>query len=646
MAAPNKKTCRAVAAAVAASLALMGRSGAAGINDAAIFGALPHVSEAAISPDGRTIAQLQALGGGRRAVVFVDVDGKTAPVGMELENAKARDLRWAGDDHVMLLVSGSIEESFGDGLKTYELWRWFIIDRQAKTKSIPFRAWRRGVFYFGSGDIECFGGDDPSSIVMGHQNPHSLFSINLANGSEKLLQRGEAATYDWVLNSDCEPVLRLDYDASKEEIRFFAAKSGGGYEFKSAIKSKRGDYLTIRDVGLEAATGAPVALALDGDVRALRRLDLDAGALKAGGENAGGFDLSATVIDPFSDRIVGVRYVDDFPRARFFAEPLAGLQQKASGAFKGASAVITSWSRDYARLVVEVTYADHPPQNFLFEPASKSMTVVGSTYPKLDGQPQPIREKFDYVASDGVKAPGYLTVPVNAASGPHPLIVLPHGGPAARDHLGFDWWASFYAANGYLVYQPNFRGSFGYGATFREAGDGQWGRKMQDDISEGVRKLIADGRADGARVCIVGASYGGYAALAGATLTPDLYACAVSVNGISNLPAIIASESDSVEKFWTKRIGSIFKDKDAIAAVSPSKQVSKATPPVMLIQSTDDIVVPPGQSVIMRKALEDARRPVVYATLKGEDHWLSHEKTRVEMLDVSLAFINTHIGPK
>ena len=126
-----------------------------------------------------------------------------------------------------------------------------------------------------------------------------------------------------------------------------------------------------------------------------------------------------------------------------------------------------------------------------------------------------------------------------------PLVVFPHGGPESRDNMAFDWWAGFYAARGYAVYQPNFRGSSGYGFKFRTAGLGQWGRAMQRDITEGVNKLVADGVADGDRICIVGASYGGYAALAGATLTPDLYACAISVNGVTDLLAMLGEESKS-----------------------------------------------------------------------------------------------------
>jgi dipeptidyl aminopeptidase/acylaminoacyl peptidase len=480
---------------------------------------------------------------------------------------------------------------------------------------------------------------------MAHQQPYSLYSVELSNGSEKLLESGDSDTFDWILNSACDPIVRLDYDRKKEQIEFHARKEGGGYALKSAIKSKVGEFDAVTDLGVLNAEGEIAGLAQLGDLIALRRMDASSGEFRQGGEGPASHDVSSTIVDPFTNRIVGIRYIDDLPRVRYLDEPLKGLQSKAAAAIKGGSAVVSSWSRDYARVIVEVTYPDHPDQTLLFEPKNKSMSVIGSAYPSLDGRLQPKRVKFDYWASDGVLIPGYLTEPVGATPAA-PLIVLPHGGPAARDHQGFDWWASFYASNGYRVYQPNFRGSFGFGETFRLAGDNQWGGKMQDDISEGVRKLVADGIADPKRICIVGASYGGYAALAGATLTPDLYACAVSVNGVSNLPTLIASENESSEKYWTNRIGSIFKDKEAIAAISPEKQVSKSTPPVLLLHATNDIVVPPGQSLLMKRALESAGRPVECHVLKDEDHWLSKEQTRIEMLEKSLAFINKHIGAK
>src|SRR5262249_10639386 len=150
---------------------------------------------------------------------------------------------------------------------------------------------------------------------------------------------------------------------------------------------------------------------------------------------------------------------------------------------------------------------------------------------------------YDYVARDGLPIPAFLTLPPGKPAKNLPVVIMPHGGPDARDSLGFDWFAQFLANRGYAVLQPNYRGSSRYCRGLPEAGPQQWGLKMQDDISDGVKKLIADGIADPKRVCIVGASYGGYAALSGATKTPELYACAASLAGISDLGELLKRES-------------------------------------------------------------------------------------------------------
>ena len=228
-----------------------------------------------------------------------------------------------------------------------------------------------------------------------------------------------------------------------------------------------------------------------------------------------------------------------------------------------------------------------------------------------------------------------------------PLIVMPHGGPESRDDQAFDWWSFFYAANGYLVYQPNFRGSDGYGNYFRTAGHGEWGRKMQSDISEGVEKLIADGIVDKSRVCIVGASYGGYAALAGATLTPSLYSCAVSINGVSDLPKMLGSEAKSSlysSDYWKILIGDRFSDSETLKAISPVDNAENARAPILLMHGKDDVVVPIAQSRRMARALKRNRKPHEFIEMQGEDHWLSRAPTRTEMLRESLRFINENIG--
>ena len=217
-----------------------------------------------------------------------------------------------------------------------------------------------------------------------------------------------------------------------------------------------------------------------------------------------------------------------------------------------------------------------------------------------------------------------------------PLVVLPHGGPESRDNYAFDWWAQFLATRGYAVLQPQFRGSIGFGDAFRLAGRRQWGGLMQDDVTDGVRAMIEEQIADARRVCIVGASYGGYAALAGAAFTPELYKCAVSVNGVSDLPEMLegvrarsGAESDPVA-YWRDTVGSAF-DKNVIER-SPARAADRIQVPILLMHGMDDSVVPIAQSEAMARALGKLNRKFSFIRLSGEDHWLSRGETRLKVL--------------
>ncbi len=183
------------------------------------------------------------------------------------------------------------------------------------------------------------------------------------------------------------------------------------------------------------------------------------------------------------------------------------------------------------------------------------------------------------------------------------MVIFPHGGPESRDSADFEWWSQFMASRGYAVLQPNFRGSAGYGWKFQSAGFDQWGRAMQDDITDGVKALIADGTADPRRICIVGASYGGYAALAGAAFTPDLYRCAVSVEGVSNL--IDFQNSGKREAYWTTRIGDVDKNTDALNAASPALHADQVRVPILLMHGEKDVTVPIDQSFAGTRCVDE-----------------------------------------
>jgi dipeptidyl aminopeptidase/acylaminoacyl peptidase len=253
-----------------------------------------------------------------------------------------------------------------------------------------------------------------------------------------------------------------------------------------------------------------------------------------------------------------------------------------------------------------------------------------------------------YKAADGMELDGILTLPVGKAPKNLPVILFPHGGPTGHDEPRFDWWAQGLASRGYAVFQPNFRGSTNRDAAFVKAGHGEWGRKMQTDISDGLAHLAAQGIIDPKRACIVGASYGGYAALAGVTLQKGLYRCAVSVAGVSDLQLMVSTdihESGSnpvLKRNLTAEIGKGRELKD----VSPRRLAAEADAPILLVHGKDDVVVPYKQSTIMADALKGAGKPYEFVTLAGEDHWFSKSVTRQKMLEAVVAFVEKHNPPQ
>jgi dipeptidyl aminopeptidase/acylaminoacyl peptidase len=218
------------------------------------------------------------------------------------------------------------------------------------------------------------------------------------------------------------------------------------------------------------------------------------------------------------------------------------------------------------------------------------------------------------------------------------------------DQVGFDWWAQAFATRGYAVFQPNFRGSSGHGTEFRNAGFGQWGRRMQTDISDGVAALAQQGIIDPKRACIVGASYGGYAALAGVTLKHGLYRCAAAYAGVTDPDEMLqfayrkwGEQARSDLRYWRSYLlGADATTSSVPDDISPLARAAEADAPILLIHGMDDTVVPIDQSKHMEAALSRAGKSVELLTLKGEDHWLSRSSSRLQMLKAMVGFVEKY----
>jgi dipeptidyl aminopeptidase/acylaminoacyl peptidase len=252
--------------------------------------------------------------------------------------------------------------------------------------------------------------------------------------------------------------------------------------------------------------------------------------------------------------------------------------------------------------------------------------------------------RFAYKAGDGTDLDGILTLPAGREPRNLALVMLPHGGPHSHDEVVFDWWAQAFASRGYAVFQPNFRGSTNRDEGFMRAGFGQWGKAMQTDISDGIAELARQGIVDPDRACIVGASYGGYAALAGVTLQQGLYRCAVAVAPVADLGALFSDEGGSSNRSGMLR-RSLLEElgpRSGFAAVSPRQHAAQADAPILLIHGKDDTVVPFDQSDNMAHALAAAGKPYKFVVMREEDHWLSRPETRLQMLEEAVAFVEQY----
>ena len=347
--------------------------------------------------------------------------------------------------------------------------------------------------------------------------------------------------------------------------------------------------------------------------------------------------------------ITGVVYLTDRRHYKFFDADREELQNALEAFFPNYEVSVADIDDDERRVVVR-TYNDRTRGTYyLYDRKDNSMSKLAdlSTWLKEE-QMAPMRP-ITYSARDGLTINGYLTLPVGASSHDLPLVVIPHGGPSARDTCGFDSEAQFLANRGIAVLQVNYRGSTGYGKSFWQAGFKQWGRKMQDDVTDGVLWAVEQGIADKTRLAIYGGSYGGYAALAGATFTPDLYTCAVSYVVPSNLFTLL----ESIPPYWEpfremeyEEIGDPSKDKELLEAVSPVFHADQIKIPLFVAQGANDPRVNKAESDQIVEAVRKNGKDVVYMVKDNEGHGFHNEENRFDFYRQLEEFFRKHLGSR
>ncbi|MEL7231098.1 MAG: S9 family peptidase [Pseudomonadota bacterium] len=609
---------------------------------------------ATLSPDGTRLAMLMNNDDDVSLVVFT-VDGKPllrAPI----EDIKPNTLQFFGNDTIVLRASETTRVRGFRG--EFENSGAIAVNLSTKTSTLLLSE-AENIFpaQSGLGSILGWGPEEGTVLMRAYMGlitdrkpTNDLLKVDLETGKGRRLLRGRNDTIQWISNADGDALARIDYNNKSNKFSVLKREEGSWtsiYEVESDIPPFYISGILPKGAGLvivdsredEDGFGQIMVLGLDGKFRGPLFKPRDR-------------EISSIYYDE-NKVLIGIRYVtEQFEEYDFLDKKLEASFEAMEEKFNGVVISLIDWSDDRSRVLYRIygSYIGH--YYVIHEPNTDKVQFVADLLPNIPKEELADVYSIKYQARDGLTIPAVLRVPrgIDINAKPKlPAILMPHGGPASYDNMDYDWMAQYFANRGYVVIQPNFRGSAGFGRAFQDAGRGEWGGKMQTDLDDAVSELGLMGLIDTDRVCIVGASYGGYAALVGASMTPDMYQCAISVAGVSDLNRMLQTEKREmgrnhwVVSYWEDIMAEGEARRAKLKSISPITYAKDVQIPVLLIHGDDDTVVPIRQSRDMEKALKRAKKDVSFVRLKKGDHWLSFDRHRIETLRAMDAFIAEHL---
>jgi len=494
---------------------------------------------------------------------------------------------------------------------------------------------------------------DPEHVMMQIEvnDRLDLYRVNIVTGDSERIGRGRIGTTRWITRPDGTPLFRLDFNRRETELFTFLSRDDGKWEkiAETPVRQDRKTSVSFQPLGYR-----------DGKIYILNREETEnfvtiktfdplTQTLSPSTLIADDVDLSGGLIDTTTGELLGGYFYNDYLELRFFDDTRnEALQILKSHFGNGVNIILEDVSESRDAMLIAVSGPDTPLSYYLFTPKTRALEKLfqaRSTVPEEELSPT---KAIQYTARDGTKLRGYLTSPRHS-NGPAPLIVFPHGGPSARDFIEFDPLVQFLAHRGYAVFQPQFRGSSGFGKAFNEAGFKQWGALIQDDIHDGVSAVKKLPTVDGDRVCIAGGSFGGYAALANVIRYPATYKCAMSFAGVFNLPKLLKfvrredGAQSSVYKYVRKSIGDPSKDEIMLRRQSPALNAALVPVPVLLIHGENDRVTPASQSEEMATALEAAGQPHTLKIVENEGHGFIVLSNQAALAEALADFSDVHL---
>jgi len=609
------------------------------------YGSLPAISRIQLSPNGQSLALVQNLNG---SLVLSVLELKTGKKKYLLKSDNVNVLlgwyTWVNDETLLISARYPVKQGFNKYTRT-KLYRYNLATDDELELLIKPRTASGEINAQIQTNVISLLPNEPDNILMAIgfdiANKPTVYKVNVKTKKRTRIRRPKPHVVGWIADQQGHPRI----SQSNDEITVYYKL----YDQEGELVRKLWSYEVfekevIHILGFDKDPNVLFIRALHHGRYAVFKVDLQKPEqepeLIYADEK---YDVDGSLIySPKTHKVVGLSHKGENDNKIYWDETYIAFKKALNEAIPDANNTIISMTKDLNKYVLFSSSAETAGDYYLGDRTQKSLQYIGSLYPKVNEKNYAKKELIQYVARDGLKIEGYLTKPLTMKAGNKlPAIILPHGGPMARDSSGFDYWAELFASRGYIVLQPNFRGSSGYGYEFEMAALGGWGKAMQNDLQDAVAWLNSQKIIDESKVCIAGASYGGYAALMAAVLHADTFKCAASFAGVSDIERIVKNSRRYTNgKIVQKQLGDNY---DELETVSPVNFAKKINIPVLLVHGTDDVVVPVIHSQSMAEELADNDKDVRYVEIKGANHHLSVQSHRIQTLEEMVNFFDKHL---
>jgi dipeptidyl aminopeptidase/acylaminoacyl peptidase len=588
----------------------------------------PERAGAQISPDGKRLSYMAPLEGVMNVFVGDAGTGNERPVTHDT-NRGIQGYLWAHDNrHIMYVRDKDGSENF----RLYDV----DLETGVERDLTPLDG------------VQCrlvaHRKDFPNDVLIGlnKDNPalHDIYHLDLSTGElEKIVEN--PGFLGWVV--DAELKVRGAIAPTPDGGTVILVRDDDASDWRTLLEVAPEDAESTGPLGFtKDGRGMYLQTSVDSNTGRLVRMDIATGAVEVIAEDPV-YDVTGAILNPETREVEAVvvyrdrleyEVLDDAVRG-----DIEGLQQLHDGEL-----LISDRNDDDTTWLAAFDTDSGPMKYYTWDRAAKSATFLFDHRPELNNYPLVPMEHFTFNSRDGLTIHGYLSFPASGERTDLPAVLVVHGGPWARDGWGLDTEAQWLANRGYLCVNVNFRGSSGYGKNFLNAGDREWGAKMHDDLLDAVEHLVAQGIVDRRRIAIYGGSYGGYAALVGAAFTPDVFKCAISMVGPSNLNTLLASFPEywkPMIAMWHKRVG---EDSDFLWSRSPLSKVDDIRIPILIAQGENDPRVKRTESEQIVAAMKERGIDYEYAMYENEGHGLAKPENRLDFYHRADRFLAKHLG--